>query len=447
MENRRNKKMICLLKKIRLFLITFLWIITITASAANTVDTTATGVPSADIQKLLNAIAVIKRYYVSPINDNELIDNAIRGMMSGLDPHSAYLGAQDLKDLNVIATGEFEGIGLTLAPEAGALRVVDTIEKSPAEKAGIRVGDLIVRIDSQLVSDLAPDKAISLMRGAKGSKVTVYLIRKPENKMLKFTITRGTIVLPTITSKLYDGIYGYIRIAIFQENTDKLTLNAIRDLQNQSHKNLCGLVIDVRNNPGGLLSSAVDTSDIFLDTDHLLGNNLVTYLKGFPNNKREDYLAKPNELLKNLPIVLLINENSASGAEILAGALQDHKRATIVGNRSFGKGSVQTVIPLDSASALKLTTALYYTPLGHSIQAKGIEPDVAVSTVRLDKIKNNGSEAAPLYEKDLQNHIQNNDNNSAPDKKPEKNNNLIYEDFQLYTALNILKAQVANNKN
>lgn len=431
-------------KKICALLLIFLAIAPFSTWADNSNLASASGsgptISSADMRKLLNTIAIIKQYYVQPVDDDKLIADAIRGMATGLDPHSAYLGEDDLKALNVIATGELEGIGISVVAETNALKVISPIDGSPAQKAGIRPGDLIVQINNELIKDLDPDKAISLMRGPKGSKVTIYIAREKETKLLKFTLTRNIIKIPTVSDKLYDEHYGYIRISIFQENTPQLVNNALKDLKRQSDDKLFGLIVDVRNNPGGLLESAVDTSGLFLDSAHLQDNKLVTYIKGTTSTEPYNFSVKPNEITAGIPTVVLINDGSASGSEILAGALQDHHRAVILGTKSFGKGSVQTVIPLDKNSALKLTTALYYTPLGRSIQAKGIIPDVLVEDLQLTaKGGDKDQDITAIYEANLPNHLQNGDKNSAPDADP-KTKDMVYKDFQLYSALNLLKA-------
>jgi carboxyl-terminal processing protease len=427
-------------------------------------------VPIEEIQRFATVIAEIKQFYVKPIDDKTLFKNAIRGMLANLDPHSSYLDTNDLRDLKTITTGEFGGIGVEVMPEDGFLKVISPLDDTPASKAGIKPGDLIVRIDHKLVKDMKIDEAVNLIRGKKDSKLTLTVIRKGDTKPLNLSLTREVIKVQVVKSKMLESGYGYVRLAFFQASTKAELDKAIQQLQQQSGGHLKGLVLDLRNNPGGLLDAAVETAETFLNSNTLPGNKLVVYTKGrIPG---QDIEAKANgvDMLHGTPMVVLINEGSASASEIVAGALQDYKRALIVGTKSFGKGSVQTVIPVDNESAIKLTTSLYYTPKGRSIQAKGIEPDVLIADIKIPSANGNatgnGSANAqdvmiePVAESDLSGHLKNGNLKSGSgnektieeamsnevEKAQLKEKALAQSDFQLYQALNMLKGlHAANN--
>jgi carboxyl-terminal processing protease len=436
--------------------------------AQATAPTKETTVPVEEIQRFATVIAEIKQFYVQPIEDKKLFDNAIRGMLVNLDPHSTYLDANDLRDLKTITTGEFGGIGVEVMPENGFLKVISPLDDTPASKAGIKPGDLIVRIDHKLVKDMKIDEAVNLIRGKKDSKVTLTLIRKGDAKPINLSLTREVIKVQVVKSKLLEPGYGYVRLAFFQSTTKAELDKALQQLQQQSGGHLKGLVLDMRNNPGGLLDAAVETSETFLDSNNLPGKKLVVYTKG--RIAGQDIEAKANgvDMLHGTPMVVLINEGSASASEIVAGALQDYKRALIVGTKSFGKGSVQTVIPVDKQSAIKLTTSLYYTPSGRSIQAKGIEPDVLIADMKIPNSNTEEVAIEPVAEADLAGHLKNGTVEKDKDTASEKNaagektiaeavsnelektilkeKALARSDFQLYQALNLLKGLHAANK-
>lgn len=396
-------------------------------------------ISNAQQQRLEDIVDIIHKYYVEPVSDEKLLDSAIDGMITKLDPHSSYLDAEDLKSLDVAISGKFEGIGVTVISDHGALKIISPVDGSPAQKAGLKAGDIIIRINDKLVIDMDPDKAIDMMRGKRGTNVTLYVVRKNEEKPLKFTIIRNIINVQTVSSTLLDQKYGYIRIAIFYKSTANDLRKNIKNLQKQSNGKLKGLILDMRNNPGGLFDPAISIADDFLDAKKLKSNSLIVSIKGGPNSESEEFNATNGELLPNIPIVVLINEGSASAAEIIAGALQDHKRAIIVGTKSFGKGSVQTVLPIDNNSAIKLTTALYYTPLGRSIQAKSIIPDIIVPELEITQINSNQELFGPIYESDLENHITNGIEQKSEALKQEEETSLLRKDFQLYEALTIVK--------
>jgi carboxyl-terminal processing protease len=412
--------------------------------------------PTESLQRLTMIVTNIKRYYYRKIDVSALLDSAIRGMLAGLDPHSEYLGSEDLKELTMETSGKFGGVGILMVPDNGVIKVITPVDDTPAYRAGIKAGDYIIQINNKLVHDMTPSEYISMMRGPKGSKLNLTILRKNESKPRVISLRREIIKTKSVKDTLLEPGYGYIRIAVFQESTEKDMVKTIKKLQKLSKGNLQGLILDMRSNPGGLLDSAVDVANAFLDATKLKNNKLIVYTKSQDEENQITATATAGELLPNVALVVLINEGSASAAEIVAGALQDHKRAIIVGTRSFGKGSVQTVLPMNQNSAIKLTTALYFTPLGRSIQAKGIEPDIDVEDIQVPR--NQRAQSLPrVDESTLIDHIQNidsdNDNiygeqNLAVQQKQSKSElELIYKDYQLYEALHTLKTlNVMKNK-
>jgi carboxyl-terminal processing protease len=395
-------------------------------------------VPMEDVQRFSNAISEIKKYYVKPISDKELFDNAIRGMLNGLDPHSSYLDEDDFKELQTATNGEFGGLGLEVTMEEGVVKVVTPLVDTPAFKAGVKAGDYIIKLGPKSVQGLELKDAVNLMRGKPGSTIDLTILRKGQNKPLNFTLVREKIMIKSVKSKLLDNKYGYIRLTQFQVLTDKDMEQAIAQLKQQAGGQLRGLVLDLRNNPGGLLDSAIQVSDAFLDKDKKGNAEMIVYTQGRLPGSKFTAMANPGDILDNAPIVVLINNGSASASEIVAGALKDNKRAIILGTRSFGKGSVQTVLPLDNKRGIKLTTALYFTPAGTSIQAKGITPDIVVEEVSVPTADDSKKNFSGFAEADLNGHILNkNEEKSAKTTSDEQN--LIHEDYQLYAALTILK--------
>ncbi len=398
-------------------------------------------IPMEDVQRFSNALSEIKKYYVKPVTDKELFDNAIRGMLNGLDPHSSYLDEEDFKELQTSTNGEFGGLGIEVTMENGVVKVVTPLVDTPAFKAGIKPGDYIIKLGSKSVQGLELKDAVNLMRGKPGSPIELTILRKEESKPLTFTLVREQILIKSVKSKLLDNKYGYIRLTQFQALTDKDMEKAITDMKKDAGGQLKGLVLDLRNNPGGLLDSAIQISDAFLDKDKKGNAEMIVYTEGRVPGSKFTAMANPGDIIDNAPIVVLINNGSASASEIVAGALKDNKRAIILGTRSFGKGSVQTVLPLDSKRGIKLTTALYFTPSGTSIQAKGITPDIVVEEVSVGKGAENKDAFAGIAEADLSGHILNKNNpqestlkSSATDEQK-----LLHEDYQLYAALTILK--------
>jgi carboxyl-terminal processing protease len=375
-------------------------------------ETVATPLPVEELRAFSEVFGRIKSDYVEPVTDKKLITEAITGMLNGLDPHSAYLDADAFKELQVGTHGEFGGLGIEVGMEDGLVKVVSPIEDTPAFNAGIKSGDLIIKLDDTLVKGMTLEDAVKRMRGKPGSKITLTITRKNEPKLLTFTITRAVIKVQSVKSKMIEPGYGYIRITQFQEKTGENLASALENLYKDNKGSLKGLVLDLRNDPGGLLTGAVGVSAAFLKKDALvvytegrtedakmrLTANPENYLRG---NGNEDYIKDIPDAVKSVPMVALVNGGSASASEIVAGALQDHKRAVIMGTQTFGKGSVQTILPLGNNTAIKLTTARYYTPGGRSIQAKGIEPDILVE----DPSTSNDEAMFHLREADLDKHL------------------------------------------
>ncbi|HET7832063.1 MAG TPA: S41 family peptidase [Gallionella sp.] len=379
--------------------------------------------PIEELRAFSEVFGRIKSDYVEPVTDKKLITEAINGMLSGLDPHSAYLDAEAFKELQVGTQGEFGGLGIEVGMEDGLVKVISPIEDTPAYHAGIKSGDLIVKLDDTLVKGMTLNDAVKRMRGKPGSKIVLTIIRKDEPKPIIVTLTRAVIKVQSVKSKLIEPGFGFVRITQFQEHTGENLATALENLIKQNQGPLKGLVLDLRNDPGGLLTGAVGVSAAFLAKDALvvytegrtedakmrLTASPENYLRG---DGKTDYLKRLPESIKTVPLVVLVNGGSASASEIVAGALQDHKRAVIMGTQTFGKGSVQTVLPLGNNTAIKLTTARYYTPGGRSIQAKGIVPDIQVedpSTSGMDK-------SFRLREADLDKHLS---NDRPAEEKPE----------------------------
>ena len=426
-------------------------------------ETFATPLPVEELRAFTEVFGRIKSDYVEPVTDKKLITQAITGMLNGLDPHSAYLDADAFKELQVGTHGEFGGLGIVVSMEDGLVKVVSPIEDTPADKAGIKSGDLIIKLDDTLVKGMTLEDAVKLMRGKPGSKLKLTITRKDVSKLLTFRLTRAVIKVQSVKSKLLESGYGFVRVTQFQEKTGEHLASALEKLYEQNQSDLKGLVLDLRNDPGGLLTGAVAVSAAFLPKDALvvytegrtdtakmsLTASPQNYLRGGTGS---DYLQKTPDAVSTVPMVVLVNGGSASASEIVAGALQDHKRAVIMGTQTFGKGSVQTILPLGNNTAIKLTTARYYTPNGRSIQAKGIEPDILVD----DPSSNNGNGAFHLREADLNKHLSNdrpskdkvdsNDNQlSMPSSNGEDTEKSAFaefgskDDYQLTQALNLLK--------
>lgn len=402
-------------------------------------DDSGVPLPIDELRTFSEVFANIKNHYVENVDDKDLLENAIRGMLSGLDPHSAYLDQHDYDDLKVGTSGEFGGLGIEVGMEDGFVKVISPIDDTPAQRAGIKAGDLVIRLDDTPVKGLTLKEAVDIMRGEPGTSILLTVVREGEGKPLKIEIVRDIIKVTSVKDKLLDSHYAYVRITQFQSNTGENLTDALDKLKKESKDSLRGLVLDLRNNPGGVLNAAVDVADTFLDS------GLVVYTEGRNESSQSRFSAMPGDALNGLPMVVLINVGSASASEIVAGALQDHKRAVIMGTKSFGKGSVQTVIPLKDGNALKLTTARYYTPSGRSIQAEGIEPDVVTEELKLASVEK--PEFDPIKESSLAGHLDNTDTTADTAEKTAENEatekqkraDLAKSDFQLYEALNLLQ--------
>lgn len=397
-------------------------------------DSATTSLPLDELRLFTDVYVRIKNDYVETIDDKTLLENAIRGMLSGLDPHSSYLDEEDFKELQIGTSGEFGGLGIEVGMEDGFVKVISPIDDTPAQRAGVKAGDLIVRLDDTPVKGMSLNDAVKMMRGKKGTAIVLTIVREGEAKPLTIRIVRDIIQVRSVKQRMLEPGYGYLRIASFQSKTTAGLIDAIEQLEKENKGALKGLILDLRNNPGGVLTAAVGVSDAFLE------KGLIVYTEGRVQDSKLRYNASPGDIINNVPLIVLVNGGSASASEIVAGALQDHHRALIVGTKTFGKGSVQTILPLKSDAAIKLTTARYFTPSGRSIQAEGIDPDIKLKALEVSKVDDNGIE--PLKEADLSGHLENGKGGTKSDKSGKKDAeeaDLETKDYQLYEALNILK--------
>lgn len=397
----------------------------------------------AGLQRFSTALGHIKEFYVKDTKDKALFDNALRGMLEGLDPHSTYLDKEAFDELKTSTRGRFAGLGIEIDMHEQLVRVVSPIDDTPAAKAGIQPGDLIFRIDDKPVKGMKMSDAVKLLRGDEGSKVTLTILRDGAKEPLTVPVTREIIKVESVKGEILEKQYAYLRIRQFQEKTVQNLEEMIHDLKESTDGKLKGVILDMRNNPGGLLDAAVGVSDLFLDKNNKLKHDeLIVYTEGRIPGADFKARATEGDMLQGLPMVVLVNAGSASASEIVAGALQDHRRAIVMGEKTFGKGSVQTVLPLDENRAIKLTTAIYYTPSGRSIQAKGIEPDITVKAISIPDAKDNKTwEVLTIRENDLSGHIKNEKGSKNADKQKVAKDKLplIHRDFQLYQAVNLLK--------
>lgn len=396
-----------------------------TASFADIEVKQENDIPVEVLKNFIDVYYVIQNNYVDDVNNEKLIQNAIKGMVSNLDPHSEYLTKdENLKLVNSI-NGEYAGVGIEVQKIKGGLKVVAPFDSTPADKAGIKSGDIITKIDNLILSTLTnPMEGISKLTGKAGETVDVVVVR--DDKELKFKLTKEIIKIKSVKSDILENKYGYVRISAFQKETTKELEETIKKLK--SKNKLEGLILDLRANPGGLLDESVSVSDLFLN------ESTIVYTKD-KQEKKNYFYAKDGDILKNMPMVVLINGGSASASEIVAGALQDNKRAIIIGERSFGKGSVQNIIEFPDGNALKLTIARYYTPNGRSIQAEGIKPDVEIESLKVEKNVN----TKQIYERDLPNYISNDSSVKNKEKKNVSKKVLAEQDYFLYEAVNTLK--------
>lgn len=393
---------------------------------AETEEAQPGALPLEELRAFTDIFDHIRRNYVEEVDDKTLLENAIRGMLTGLDPHSAYLDAESFDDLQVNTKGEFGGLGMEVGMEDGFVRVIAPIDDTPAKRAGIESGDRIIKLDDRAVKGMSLSEAIEAMRGPTGSSIRLTIVREG-TEPFDVELTRDVIKVASVKSRFLEPGYGYLRISQFQSHTGSEAARAIEKLQTENPA-LNGLILDLRDNPGGILQSSVEV------VDNLLNDGLIVYTEGRPDQSRSEFHARPGDLSNGTPVVVLINSGSASASEIVAGALQDHNRAIIMGTDSFGKGSVQTVMQISEEKAIKLTTALYFTPSGRSIQATGIQPDIVVDRARVEKL----GEAVKINEASLSGHLE----NKARGQAGGKNNggpDLQVSDNQLYEALSLLK--------
>jgi len=399
------------------------------AAAEAVKDDLVQPLPLEELRRFSEVFDRIKNAYVEPVDDAKVLEDAIRGMIAGLDPHSSYLEPDAFEELQEHTSGEFGGVGIEISQDDGFIRVIAPIDDTPAEKAGIKSGDLITRLDGEPIQNMGIDEAINRMRGEPGTSIVLTIVRKGEDKPREIKVVRAIIHVASVKQRMLGEDFGYLRITQFQSNTGADLKKAMAKIE--ANQALKGLVLDLRNNPGGVLQAAVDVVDAFIS------EGKIVYTEGRLKSADTSFMASKDTVIGDIPVVVLINGGSASASEIVAGALQDHKRAVIMGTGSFGKGSVQTILPLAEKRALKLTTARYFTPSGRSIQAQGILPDVVVEEAELKRVESQEF----LKEKDLSRHLFNGQTEEEADKALiDATKGLSQRDYQLYEALNLLKA-------
>lgn len=403
------------------------------------------------IELFTDVMAIVKKSYVEEVDTKKLIHGAINGMLASLDPHSSFMSPDSYKEMKIDTKGAFGGLGIEITIKDGILTVISPIEDTPAFKAGIKAGDQIFKIDDKFTKDLNINDAVKRMRGQKGTKVILTIMREGFDKPQEFPLMRDIIQVKSVRSRLMEDGYAYIRIAQFQEKTDEDLARFLKSLKEENKGELKGLILDMRNDPGGLLDQAVRVAEHFVEE-----GKMIVYTEGREKDSKMQFTARKGVKEPGYPIVVLINGGSASASEIVAGALQDHKRAIVMGTQSFGKGSVQTIIPLSDESGLRLTTARYYTPKGRSIQAKGITPDIIVERLELPKESTVKKDSMHLREKDLENHFEGEDKGAPKDVKKEekkdekkddtkdkpaslKPEDALKSDYQVMRALDLLK--------
>ncbi len=405
-----------------------------TANAAEPTPTPAE-LPLDDIRVFVEVFHKVQKDYVEAVSDKQLLENAIKGMLAGLDPHSAYLDADAYTELQEGTTGEFGGLGIEVGTEDGLIKVISPIDDTPASRAGVKAGDTIIRLDGTPVRGMALNDAIKKMRGEVGSKITLSIMREGAAKPLEITLERAVIKIQSVRSRELAPGFGYIRVSAFQGHTGEDLVAELDKLKKQAPQGLSGLILDLRNNPGGILGGAVAVADAFLESGK------IVYTEGRIADAKLEFEAKPPDLINGAPLIVLINEGSASASEIVAGALQDRQRAVLMGRRTFGKGSVQTIMPMNNKAAIKITTARYFTPNGRSIQAKGIEPDIVIDSLKVaseeDSARLSVSEAQ--LERHLDNPNEKESDNAAPKTDTPDLAELATRDYELYEAFNLLK--------
>jgi carboxyl-terminal processing protease len=409
-------------------------------AAIVTLDSGAS-LPLKDLQTFVEILNRVKMDYVEPVTDETLLENAVRGMLAGLDPHSAYLDKEEFKEMNIATTGKFGGLGIEVQMQNGFVRVVSPIDDTPAARAGVLAGDLIVKIDETTVKGLTLADAVQKMRGEPGTKVKLTIAREGATAPVVLEMKRDIIAVASVKSRMLEPGLGYLRVSQFAVNTGRLLGEEINKLKKEAGGELKGLVLDLRNNPGGVLNAAVEVSDAFLE------KGTIVSIKGRVSDSNRDFTATPGDLLNGKPVVVMVNGGSASASEIVAGALQDTGRAVLIGDKTFGKGSVQTVLPLQNESAIKITTARYFTPAGRSIQADGINPDISVRQIKVAPPEAN-TEGFEIKEADLKGRLDNKDakklaaEEEKQKKQAEDSSKLAESDYVLYESLNLLKGLV-----
>ena len=394
----------------------------------------AVQLPIEDLKIFAEIFGKIKSDYVEDIDDSQLLNDAIKGMLDGLDPHTVYLDPESFREMNIDTHGEFGGLGLEVTMENGVIRIVAPIDDTPAHKAGLKSGDLIISMDGVQVKGLSLGESVSLMRGKPGSEIVLTIVRKDRPEPFEVTLKRAIIQLESVRAELLETGFGYVRVIQFQIGTATSLRQQLARLAREAGTALKGLVLDLRDNPGGVLDGAIQVSDTFLR------DGLIVSTRGRAEDSEVTFSASPKDYLNDAPLVVLVNGGSASASEIVAGALQDHGRALILGTTTFGKGSVQTILPMLNGAALKLTTARYYTPNDRSIQATGITPDVVSQPAESSQTPD--GDASRLRESDLAGHLENElekDQNATVDPKTDP---LLFSDLQVREALNILKGMV-----
>jgi len=394
----------------------------------------AVQLPIEDLKIFAEIFGKIKSDYVEDIDDSQLLNDAIKGMLDGLDPHTVYLDPESFREMNIDTHGEFGGLGLEVTMENGVIRIVAPIDDTPAHKAGLKSGDLIISMDGVQVKGLSLGESVSLMRGKPGSEIVLTIVRKDRPEPFEVTLKRAIIQLESVRAELLETGFGYVRVIQFQTGTATSLRQQLARLAREAGTALKGLVLDLRDNPGGVLDGAIQVSDTFLR------DGLIVSTRGRAEDSEVTFSASPKDYLNDAPLVVLVNGGSASASEIVAGALQDHGRALILGTTTFGKGSVQTILPMLNGAALKLTTARYYTPNDRSIQATGITPDVVSQPAESSQTPD--GDASRLRESDLAGHLENElekDQNATVDTKTDP---LLFSDLQVREALNILKGMV-----
>jgi len=424
--------------------------------AVTPTEEAALSLPLKELRAFVEVFERVSHDYVDSVDDKKLLEGAISGMLSNLDPHSAYLPPEDFTEMQEHTTGEFGGLGMEVGMEDGFVKIISPIDDTPAQKAGIKAGDLVIKLGNEPVKGKTLGEAVKIMRGKPGTKLELTIIRDGENAPLKIVITRAIIKVKSVKQRMLKDNIGYLRISQFQIRTGSDLIKGIAKLEKENKAPLQGLVLDLRNNPGGVLTAAVQVSDAFLN------KGLIVYTEGRIKNSKMHFEAEDGDVMAGKPIVVLINEGSASASEIVAGALQDQKRALIAGRTSFGKGSVQTLLQLNNGAAIKVTTARYFTPLGRSIQAEGIKPDVVIELAKVEKVDSKGF--TRVKEKDLTGHLINGNDDSGNDvitdkkeatddkvtdkeadkaeKASEELKELLDKDYELNESLRIIKAMI-----